>query len=383
MNTDGTGFGSFDGVSGSWQQLAWSPTGQLAAIRLVKGKSELFVIDPVTGSTRQLTHDGASSPNWSPDSRRLAIVHDGWIELIGSGGGPVWRLTRGGAPAWAPDGKELAFVGADDRLFVISVRGGTPRTVGHIRALSVDWQPITGNPPRHCQAPAGANVVAASPDATIAIDNGPPQSSGGPALSVLGCLTSDGRERLLEFLWDRSIEGGGHFGPAVVAGDYAAVVNEATDLHYGDSLNTVAVFDLRTGAMMNRRIVEFGGAYLASSFGTAVCNQSPASLALCGESSGCLEVPRFCSSGIDQLVLSSNGATAAHTFVLKEELGTSCTSVEQIVANDSTGVRILDSITTTTPCASPPPALELSQLTLSGNTLTWSHAGTPESAQLN
>ena len=111
MKTDGIGFQRFK-VSGDWQQPAWSPTGQLAAVRLVKGKPEVFVVDPATGSARQLTLDGASSPSWSPDGRRLAVVHRGWIELIGSDGRRLRRLTRGGAPAWAPDGKRLAFVGA-------------------------------------------------------------------------------------------------------------------------------------------------------------------------------------------------------------------------------------------------------------------------------
>ena len=133
MNTDGIGFRPFK-ISGSWQQPAWSPTGQLAAVRLVKRKSEVFVIDPRTGSARRLTRDGASSPNWSPDGRRLAVVHRGWIELIGSGGGRLRRLTRGRAPAWAPNGKQLAFVGRAQRLFVIAARGGRPRPVGHIRA---------------------------------------------------------------------------------------------------------------------------------------------------------------------------------------------------------------------------------------------------------
>jgi hypothetical protein len=357
VNTDGSGFQPFE-VSGSWQQQAWSATGQLAAVRLVRRRSEVFVIDPGSGSARQLTRDGASAPNWSPDGRRLAVVHDGWIELIGSGGGQVRRLTRGGAPAWAPNGKELAFVGAHDRLFVISAGGGTPRPVGHIRALSVDWQPVTTTSPPICQAPASASVLAASPDATITIDRTP-----GGEFSVLGCLTSDGRERVLESPNAAAIEGEPGLGSVVVAGDYAALVNEASNLHYGygRSIATLAVFDLRTGAMMDRSVIEFGGGVLASSF---------------GESAICPEGDLSC--GIDQLVLGPDGVSAAHT--LGTVPGSSCG--EQIVANDDTGKHILDSITTSGSC-SIPPAPELSQLTLSGDTLTWSHAGTAESAQLN
>jgi hypothetical protein len=363
MGTDGIGFHLFK-VSGSWRQLAWSSTGRLAAVRVVKGKPEVFMIDPQTGSARQLTRDGASSPSWSPDGRRLAVVHGGWIELVGSPGGGLRRLTRGRAPAWSPNGKELAFVGAHDRLFVIAAGGGRPRAVGPVRAVRVDWQPVTGKPPPRCQAPAGSSVLAATPDATIAIDRAPvlqapPGSVFGisPGFSVLGCLTSDGRERLLETPSTAAVEGRPDVGSVMVAGDYAALVNKASGLHYGGSLNAVAVFDLRTGAALGHRG---------------------------GESADCPEFSDGCSSGIDQLAVGTDGVTAARTFVLNNPTAyPTCTSVEQIVANDTTGTHILDSITTTSSCNGTAPALLLSQLSLSGDTLTWSHAGTPETAQLN
>jgi hypothetical protein len=232
-----------------------------------------------------------------------------------------------------------------------------PRPVGHIRAVRVDWLPVTGNPPSDCRAPDGSSVLAASPDATITIDRAPDSNTGiGPGFSVLGCLTSDGRERLLQSQAVAAVQGEPAVGSVVIAGNYAALVDEASDIHYyGGSLNGVVVFDLRTGA--------------------AVASAG-------GESANCPLVTQRC--GIDQLVLGADGDTAAHTFVLDDPtVYPSCTSVEQIVANDSTGTHVLDSITTTNPCNSPAPALVLSQLSLSGDTLTWNHAGTPESAQLN
>jgi hypothetical protein len=353
MKTDGVDV-QWLKVSGSWRQPAWSPTGQLAAVRSVKRKAEVFVIDPITGSARQLTRGGASEPSWSPSGRRLAVVQDGWVDLIPSGGGRLKRLTRGGAPAWAPNGKELAFVGAHHRLFVIPVRGGTPRAVGHIRAVRVDWQPVTGNPQSSCQPPAGSSVLAATQDATITVDVSQPLGFS-LALSVVGCLASDGHERLLESLPSSYDGGDPEVGSVAVAGDYAALVNEDRDLHYGGSLNALAAFDLRTGME-----VAAGGVS-----------------ADCPGSGGC-------SSGIDQLAVGIDGVIAAHTFVLQSPGPYPiCTSVEQIVATDSTGTHTLDSITSTNPCDSPAPALLLSQLSLSGDTLTWSHAGTPDSAQLN
>ena len=52
MKTDGVGV-LWLNVSGSWQQPAWSTSGQLAAVRLVKRKAEVFVIDPRTGKARR------------------------------------------------------------------------------------------------------------------------------------------------------------------------------------------------------------------------------------------------------------------------------------------------------------------------------------------
>jgi hypothetical protein len=353
MKTDGIGVRWL--IAGPWQQPASSASGQLAAVRRVKGKSEVFVIDPRTGKARQLTRGGASSPSWSPDGRRVAVVEGGWIALVSSRGGRLRRLARGGAPTWSPDGQEVAFVGPHHRLFVIAVRGGSPRPVGDLRAVRVDWQPITGKPvPSPCQAPAGSRVLATTPTATITIDVR--QSEGFiDALSVLSCLTSDGHERLLENL-STSYDGGDpEIGSVAVAGDYAVLVNGYTDLHYGGARNALAEFDLRTGAAISTGRVR----------------------------ADCWSDDPVCPSGyggIDEVAVSAtDGASAAHTFVVNDN---DCKSTEQIVASDSTGTHILDRITTNT-CSGPPPPWQLTQLSLSGHTLTWSHAGTPESAQLN
>ena len=86
--------------------------------------------------------------------------------------------------------------------------------------------------------------------ATITIDRAPDSSTGiSPGFSVFGCLTSDGRERLLDSSSVAAVQGERAVGSVVIAGDYAALVNEASDVHYyGGSLNGVVVFDLRTGA---------------------------------------------------------------------------------------------------------------------------------------
>jgi hypothetical protein len=131
-------------------------------------------------------------------------------------------------------------------------------------------------------------------------------------------------------------------GLVAVAGDYAALVNESGD-QYGDTANTVVVFDLRTGAAVADR----------------------------GDESADCPSPGGGYCAIAQLVLGTDGVTAALTVVHSVEQNV---AVEQIVANDSTGTHILDSISF--------PG-SLSALDLSADTLTWSHNGTSESAQLN
>ena len=346
MGVDGIAFQPFR-VSGSWQQAAWSAGGELAAVRAVGRRPQVFVIDPAGGSVRRLTHGGADSPDWSPDGRRLAVVHAAWVEIVGLSGGRVRRLVRGSAPAWSPDGRKLAFVGAHGRLFVISARGGKPRRVGKIRAAAVDWQPLTGRTPMACQAPPGSSVVASSREAIITTR--PPRSpfALNPPSSFLGCLTSDGRERLLESLPPDNEDSTTEVSNVALAGNYAAFANSEADPHYGGSGSTVVVFDLRSGAVVPDRGGETGGG--PSDFNSPV-----------------------------QLVLGPDAVTAADVTTCAPVPAAACTPTEEIIANDSAGTRTLD--TAATSYGAPP---MLTGLSLTGDTLTWNHAGTQRTAQLH
>jgi hypothetical protein len=136
-----------------------------------------------------------------------------------------------------------------------------------------------------------------------------------------------------------------------LAGAYAAVVNEGTEPHYDESGSTVTVFDLRTGATVPDRG---------------------------GEAVGCPIT--YCN--LDQLVLGPDAVTAAHTTTSYSYCPptAACTTTEQIVANDSTGTRTLD--TATTPAQYRGATPSLTGLTLTGDTLTWNHGGIQRTAQL-
>jgi dipeptidyl aminopeptidase/acylaminoacyl peptidase len=163
-----------------------------------KPVSQIWTIPVDGGEARQVTThpNGASSPSWSPDSRRIAfvasddveagdsrtapatigetgdevIVHDIRYRFNGEGfltryshiwavdvasGDAVW-LTDADAndtsPAWSPDGRQIAFLGnrRDDRrqrpaqtVQIVSAHGGEVRTVAPDDASfgAVAWSP--------------------------------------------------------------------------------------------------------------------------------------------------------------------------------------------------------------------------------------------------
>ena len=329
-------------LAGGVSDAVWSAQGRLAVV--VSGR----LWAGVPGHLRRI--GAGRAPSWSPNGSRIAFARDGWVMTVRVGGAhPVRRLVRGGAPAWSPDGKSIAFVSRSQDLRVIPASGGRARRVGHVRAVTVDWQPLPSTPPAACAAPPDAQVVAGAPGAVVTSD------TGHGSTAFLGCLLADGRERLLENFTPPSEDYQAGESAAAVAGDYAAFIDVSTDPHYGGSNASVSVYDLRTGA-------------LAAGRG--------------GESVGCPDYELDCGSSMDQLVLNSDGFTAVHT-VLNSFAGgcpqsaASCTT-EQIVADDSTGLQTLDTATDPGFASS-----ALSGLSLTGDTLTWQHSGTAETAQLH
>lgn len=89
---------------------------------------ELVLVDIATGAQLQLTYDrkALSSPKWSPSGDRVAFLADGGdgkeekaqVFVLSMNGGDARKLTDSPTPveqfAWRPDGKDFAYVAADE-----------------------------------------------------------------------------------------------------------------------------------------------------------------------------------------------------------------------------------------------------------------------------
>jgi dipeptidyl aminopeptidase/acylaminoacyl peptidase len=96
-------------------QPVWSPNdGQIAFARVVKGKSQIFLLSLNGGEPIQLTTDshGAASPQWSPDGRHiLYAVHLSYPEMLKDSvlnphqAVPYWALEAPGFKSNLPQSK--------------------------------------------------------------------------------------------------------------------------------------------------------------------------------------------------------------------------------------------------------------------------------------
>jgi TolB protein len=113
------------------------------------GNTEIFYVDPYTGSAINLTRDPASHhryPNWSPDGKQIAYTsdRDGTYNLyvMDADGENPRQLTHDEAPHvvyfpnWSGDGKRIVFglAGCEPALMCeVDASGGSYRTIGEGR----------------------------------------------------------------------------------------------------------------------------------------------------------------------------------------------------------------------------------------------------------
>ena len=323
--TDGIGRGVLAG--GGVGQAVSSTRGRLAIVRR----------DHVYVSARRGARPVAAGddPAWSPGGDRFAVADDGWIETVDVASGRTHRLAKGGSATWSPNGQQIAFIAPGHMVSVISATGGRPQIIGGLRGVSVNWQPTPATPIAHCQTPPGSTVLANSAAASVTI------ARRGAGSAVMGCPANTGRVRLLQQFLSQTDESEAGVLSGAVAGQYAALMTHGVDLHYGGSEEDVEVFDVDSGRLVP---------------------------SLGGESNQCQDYDYGCTSSMDDLVINSHGFTAALAWRAGDQ-----GNGEQVLASDSTGVHVLDST----------PADDLSDLTLTGDTLSWLDNGQLHTALLS
>jgi hypothetical protein len=252
----------------------WSASGELAVVR----RGVLWAGRP--GKLRRIAV--GAQPSWSPSGDRIALAQRGWVVIVDVRSHHVRRVARGGAPAFSPDGRWIAFVAPNHRLMIVAARGGRARAVGRVRAVSVDWQPRPRGPHPGCAAPPGSRVIASTPEAVITQDGALGPIGAGP-LAYMGCLRSNGRERLLARFAANNEDEASWVTSAVIAAPYAALIERSADEHYGGQSDRVLVVDLRAG--------RFGHG---------------------GESASCPPTTLVTCMGIDYVVVGTDGVSAAH-----------------------------------------------------------------------
>ena len=91
-----------------------SPSGLIAYIEKDGGTTRLMTMRPDGSGARPVGHlRDVDAPAWSPDGRRLAVVSDSQIYVLGADGNGATRVTfrEGwkGSPSWSTDGMQIAY----------------------------------------------------------------------------------------------------------------------------------------------------------------------------------------------------------------------------------------------------------------------------------
>jgi dipeptidyl aminopeptidase/acylaminoacyl peptidase len=150
-----------DGSEGSRVALgsapAWGVNGRIAFVRSVKRPgtheivdTEIVTVDPDGGRLRRTGLRG-SSPDWSPDGKRLVFERSGLSRPYGifvatANGRRVFRVAKGRAedPVWSPDGRKIAYTRGDRTFVTRPYRKIFPRrkpTRICRECQFIDWQP--------------------------------------------------------------------------------------------------------------------------------------------------------------------------------------------------------------------------------------------------
>jgi hypothetical protein len=158
----------------SFTDNSWSSNGSWITYTNL-GNNVLHKIHPDGTGDIAIATD-AHSPDWSPDSRKIAFSRQGDIWLMNSDGTGQVRLTNNSAhrdltPAWSPDGTRIAFgterdepnpgscyPNCNDEIYVMGIDGSGQMDITNSPGVSEtapDWQPVLNGYPR----PKGATPL--------------------------------------------------------------------------------------------------------------------------------------------------------------------------------------------------------------------------------
>ncbi len=132
-----------------------SPDGGTLALSSDRtGNQDLWLLTVGGGEMTQLTPEPTPDwyPRWSPDGSEIVFYsyrtgnRDIWV--MPSRGGPARQLTshpaQDRAPSWSPDGQEIAFVSrrtGKDEIWIVEAQGGEPRYLTDTSSDGAEWSP--------------------------------------------------------------------------------------------------------------------------------------------------------------------------------------------------------------------------------------------------
>lgn len=115
--------------------------------RVVDAQHQLFVLDILTGETRDVGGIVGSQPQWSPDGEWIAFSGDAHVGVVRADGtGLRWITTQTGRnahPSWSPDGTRIVYQADDlgrDTICIVSLATGTFVRIADL-GTSPDWSP--------------------------------------------------------------------------------------------------------------------------------------------------------------------------------------------------------------------------------------------------
>lgn len=141
---------SYPGLNGA---PAFSPDGRQLALTLSKdGNPEIYVLDLASTLLRRLTNNAAidTEPSWSPDGRTIVFTSDrgGSAQVYSvpvDGSGRAERISFVGAynarPRFSPDGRKLAMVHGNDGIFGIALLDLETRALRVLTDTHMDESP--------------------------------------------------------------------------------------------------------------------------------------------------------------------------------------------------------------------------------------------------